>query len=132
VVAEEFQPLIAVGTMAGRGLQRGNMREGGRQQRRIGELVADAPLDRRGRRLGAGLAALLLRRSLAAGIHLLARFFRGRRFRDDRCFVVHRTIVNRRFQRMAVGQRQNIQACSPSAMEKKIICARPTMFSNGT
>ena len=47
-------------------------------------------------------------------------------------FVVHRTMVNMRFQRTAVGQRQNIQACSPSAMEKKIICARPTMFSNGT
>ena len=29
------------------------------------------------------------------------------------------------FQRTAVGQRQNIQACSPSAMEKKIIWARP-------
>ena len=47
-------------------------------------------------------------------------------------FVVHRTIEKRRFQRTAVGQRQNIQACSPSAMEKKIICARPTIFSNGT
>jgi hypothetical protein len=37
-----------------------------------------------------------------------------------------------RFQRTAVGQRQNIQACSPSAIEKKIIWARPTIFSNGT
>src|SRR5215212_1585947 len=66
------------------------------------------------------------------GFGLLAWFARGRCVRDDRCFVVHRTIVKRRFQRTAVGQRQNIQACSPSAMEKKIICARPTMFSNGT
>ena len=47
-------------------------------------------------------------------------------------FVVHRTNVKMRFQRTAVGQRQNIQACSPSAMEKKIIWARPTIFSNGT
>jgi len=29
-------------------------------------------------------------------------------------------------------QRQNIQACSPSPMEKKIICARPIKFSCGT
>ena len=72
------------------------------------------------------------RRSDAGGFGLLARLARGRCVRNGRCFVVHRTIENRRFQRTAVGQRQNIQACSPSAMEKKIICARPTMFSNGT
>src|SRR6187431_3633144 len=89
-------------------------------------------LDRGGGRLGAGLAALLFRRSDAGGLGRLARLARGRCVRNGRCFVVHRTIENRRLQRTAVGQRQNIQACSPSAMEKKIICARPTMFSNGT
>ena len=46
--------------------------------------------------------------------------------------VFHRTIVKSRFQRTAHGQRQNIQACSPSAMEKKIIWARPIKFSSGT
>jgi hypothetical protein len=39
---------------------------------------------------------------------------------------------NRRFHRTANGQRQIIQACSPSAIEKKIIWARPMMFSKGT
>ena len=38
VVAEEFQPLIAVGAMTGGGLQRGDMRKRGRQQRGIGNL----------------------------------------------------------------------------------------------
>src|SRR5438552_3481234 len=132
VIAEEFQPLIAVGAMAGRRLQGGDMGKGGRQQRGVRKFVADASLDRGSGRLGPGLAALLFRRSDAGGFGLLARLARGRCVRNGRCFVDHRTIVNRRFQRTAVGQRQNIQACSPSAMEKKIICARPTMFSNGT
>src|SRR4029079_15667952 len=110
----------------------GDVGEGGPEQRGIGKLVADAALDRGGGRLSAGLAALLFRRSDAGSLGRLARLARGRCVRNDRCFVVHRTIENRRFQRTAVGQRQNIQACSPSAIEKKIICARPTMFSNGT
>ena len=44
----------------------------------------------------------------------------------------HRTIVNSRLQRTDQGQRQTSQARSPSGTEKKMICARPTMFSNGT
>ena len=51
---------------------------------------------------------------------------------NDGRIVVHRTMEKSRFQRTADGQRQNIQACSPSAMEKKIIWARPMMFWNGT
>src|SRR6185369_7615091 len=51
VIAEEFQPLIAVGAMAGRGLQGGDMGKGGRQQRGIGKFVADASLDRGSGRL---------------------------------------------------------------------------------
>src|SRR5262249_61346739 len=46
--------------------------------------------------------------------------------------AAHLTIVNSRFQRTAHGQRHTIHACSPSRIEKKMIWARPTMFSNGT
>ena len=44
----------------------------------------------------------------------------------------HLTIVNSRFQRTAHGQVQTCHAGSPSPIEKKMICARPTRFSNGT
>ncbi len=44
----------------------------------------------------------------------------------------YRAIVNNRFQRTAHGQRHTSQAWSPSRTEKKITCARPTRFSNGT
>src|SRR5882724_6669087 len=131
VVAEKFETLVAVAALA-RGFQRGNMREGGGQQGGIVQFMPVPRLDRRSRRLGADLAALFLRRrGLAAGVRLRAGFA-GCRGLDIRCFVVHRTIKNMRFHRTAVGQRQNIQACSPSAIEKKIIWARLTMFSNGT
>ena len=46
--------------------------------------------------------------------------------------AAHRTIENSLFQRTETGQRQNCQACSPSLTEKKMICALPTKFSNGT
>ena len=42
------------------------------------------------------------------------------------------TIVNSRLQRTDHGQRHTSQARSPSPIEKKMICARPTMFSSGT
>ena len=80
----------------------------------------------------AALPGFFLARALAAGVWLRTRLAGYRAIVDDGGVVVHRTMENMRFQRTAVGQRQNIQACSPSAMEKKIICARPTMFSNGT
>ena len=43
-----------------------------------------------------------------------------------------RTIVNKRCQRTDHGQRHTCQACAPSPIEKKMISARPMMFSNGT
>jgi hypothetical protein len=43
-----------------------------------------------------------------------------------------RTIVNKRPQRTDPGQRHTCQACAPSPIEKKMISARPMMFSNGT
>ena len=46
--------------------------------------------------------------------------------------AAHLTIVNSLFQRTAHGQVQMCQAGSPSPIEKKMICARPTRFSNGT
>ena len=46
--------------------------------------------------------------------------------------AAHRTIVNSRLQRTDHGHRQIIHAWSPSMIEKKMIWARPTIFSNGT
>src|SRR6266699_3580716 len=84
-------------------------------------------------RLGAARAAFLFcRLVLATGMRLVACPACYRCDPDVRGVVVHRTNLNNRFQRTAVGQRQNIQTCSPSAMEKKIIWARPTTFSIGT
>src|ERR1700716_2720505 len=131
VIAEEFETLVTVTALARR-FQRGNVGEGGGEQRSVGKFVPDPRFDRSRGRLGADLALLLGLRGLPAGVRLRASFAWWRRGPDVRCFVVHRTIVNRRYQRTAVGQRQNIQACSPSAIEKKIIWARPTIFSNGT
>src|ERR1700756_3498910 len=109
------------------------MGEGGDQKVRVGEAVADPRLDlgmRRlrshlARRLGAGLAALLLRDLvLARGLRLFAVRGRDRRGRYVGRVVDHRTILKMRFQRTVQGQRQSIQACSFSATEKKIIWAR--------
>src|ERR1700684_2477361 len=110
------------------------MRERSRKQGAIGKLVPDTCFEGGGRSLGAGPwpSRLFSRRSLTPGLDLRARFA-GRQWSDDvGCVVVHRTILNMRFQRTATGQRQIIQACSPSAIEKKIIWARPTRFSSGT
>src|ERR1700730_7871636 len=131
MVAEEFEALVAVAALA-RGFQRGDMGKGGGQQSGIGKLVADSRLDRRRRGLGADLAALFLCRRVFRHRVGLRACFAGCGGKDIRRFVVHRTMEKMRFQRTAVGQRQNIQACSPSAIEKKIIWARPTIFSNGT
>src|SRR5262249_47815331 len=123
VVAEELQPLVAIAALAPR-FERGNMRERLDQQVRIGELVPDARLDRRGRALGLAAALgplLFLCGSLGRGITFMARLRRDRLVGDVLGFVFHRTILNKRDKRTATGQRQNIQACSPSAMEKKII-----------
>src|SRR5579864_7704795 len=103
--------------------------------------MADARFDGGNRRLlsrlhgplGTAPAALLLgRRAGLAGIGRRTWLDSRLRRLDIGCVVDHRTNLNSRFQRTETGQRQNIQACSPSAMEKKIIWARPTMFSNGT
>ena len=133
MIAEKFEALVAVGAIPRGLVQRRDMGERGRQQCGIGKFMPDARLDRGGRLPGGGLAALLLRgHHFAAGVRLGTGFARRRYGLDVRRFVVHRTMENMRFHRTAVGQRQNIQACSPSAMEKKIIWARPIRFSNGT
>src|SRR5262245_14973921 len=112
------------------------------EQSRILEAVADAVFETervgapalasfRGRRFGdRGRAAVRGGRTgrLAAG-GLVGRFD-GSRFAGSP--ATHRTIVNSRLQRTDHGQRHTIQACSPSRIEKKMIWARPTMFSNGT
>src|SRR5208282_2357257 len=43
--------------------------------------------------------------------------------------AAHRTSVNSRLQRTVQGQRHASQACAPSLIEKKMICALPIMFS---
>src|SRR5262249_24299824 len=144
VVTEKFQPLVGAGTVARAG-QGGNMRERLLEQRRILEMVPDALFEGVGGRASA-LAALCrgfaraIRRhrppcsaavwaptllSPACGGHNGGR---GRRFGSSP--APHLTIVNKRLQRTDKGQRQIIQACSPSAIEKKMIWARPTIFSN--
>src|SRR5262249_5351694 len=112
------------------------MGDGRCQQAGIGEFVPDARLDRGGRGLGSRfrrLAALLLGRlAPAVRFRLVAPLACYPPGPGVRGVVAHRTIWKRRFQRTDVGQRQIAQTCSFSAMEKKIIWARPTMFSNGT
>ncbi len=56
---------------------------------------------------------------------LLSPWFSGR-------WLPQRTIVNKRPQRTDHGQRHSSQARSPSWIEKKMICALPTMFWSGT
>src|SRR5579871_293796 len=147
VIAEEFQALVALASLV-RGFERRHVGDGRDQQAGIGELMPDARLDRRRRfvcRLacclcpllgfGLALAAFLLRYLCLVLANLIGR---EACFAEDRCgrdvweVVTHRTILKMRFQRIEYGQRQKSQAFSPSAMEKKIICARPTMFSKGT
>jgi hypothetical protein len=50
----------------------------------------------------------------------------------DKEKCAYRAIVGSRPQRTVHGQRHTSQACSPSVTEKKITCARPMRFSNGT
>src|ERR1043166_724152 len=65
-------------------------------------------------------------------LRLRSRIHRRSSRRPQRPAGAYRTIVNRRVQRTLQGQRQNCQAYSPSPIEKKMICARPTRFSSGT
>ena len=129
VIAEELQPLIAVASA--NGLQCRDMSKSGRQQRRIGERVPDPLLDNFCGSLRARPARLFLRRLGLYGAGTRG-VVRTRRHFDDCGVAAHRTMEKMRFQRTETGQRQNCQACSPSAMEKKIICARPIRFSDGT
>ena len=136
VIAEKFKPLIGAGTVA-RTAQRRNVSERLFEQGGILETIAD-PLFEVGRAAAPALG--LFRRGLWAlisGVRTGRLAVSGWIERLDRsrfaCSpAAHLTIVNSRFQRTDHGQRHTIQACSPSRIEKKMICARPTMFSNGT
>src|SRR6266540_591509 len=134
VITKKLQPLVRRGAVA-RPAQRGNVRERLLEQRGILEAVADAFFERR------QIAAPAL---LCAGLRILIGSGETGRLAVGSwigCFdrsrlacspAAHLTIVNSRFQRTAQGQRHTIHACSPSRIEKKMIWARPMMFSNGT
>ena len=137
VIAEKFEPLIGAGAVAGAG-QRRNVGERLLEQSRILETIADARLRIRPC-CGGGAWSPLPRASAAlisggrAGRLAVSDWierFDGSQFACSP--PAHLTIVNSRFQRTDHGQRHTIQACSPSRIEKKMIWARPTMFSNGT
>ncbi len=144
VVAEKFEPLIAAGAVARAG-QGGDVGERLLEQRSGLEPVADAVFELKRADAAAPLGFRLrlfrffrLGGSVSGGkINRLAAGRRFGRWRGNGCsfafaLAAHRTIVNSRLQRTVQGQRQISQACSPSPIEKKMIWARPTMFSNGT
>ena len=144
MIAEKLEPLIAR-RRGLRALQRGDMGERALEQIRIRKAVADGLLKHGGRGDGPahGFRRLFGRhgfRSLAAAgaFGALAAFEGGADGAAapacalDFGLAAHRTIENSRLQRTVHGQRQICHARSPSAIEKKIICARPTRFWNGT
>jgi hypothetical protein len=74
MVAQKFEPLIAIGTAACGFLQSGNVSKGGRQQRRIGKVMTDAGLDGGSFGLGGRPAAPFFgRRGLCADASFRAR-----------------------------------------------------------
>src|SRR3989442_5688465 len=123
MIAEKFEPLIAAGAVARAG-QGGNMGERLFQERRVAEPVPDALVETGGAaaaalrlfrfwrgRFGGG-AAFRLRRGqfrdgVTARLAVHGQFGSLRRSRDalGLGLAAHRTIVKKRYQRSAVGQR---------------------------
>jgi hypothetical protein len=133
VIAEKFQALIRTGTVA-RTLERRDMGERAGEQNVIAEAIADA-IFQDGSAAPASprffsAVTVRLRRLRGVGRARLLLLRRSRGF----CFAAaaHRTSVNIRLQRTAHGQFQISQACAPPPIEKKMICALPIRFSNGT
>src|SRR5262249_14124171 len=136
VVAEKFEALVTAGAIA-RARERGNMGQRLFEQGRVAKAIADLGFEAG----GAALAALsLFRRRRPRGGRIDRRWCAAGGLVGSLPWgnvlafwpSAHRTIVNRRLQRTDQGQRQISQACSPSWIEKKMICARPTRFSSGT
>ena len=130
MVAQKFEALVAADTALP--LERGNMGQRTLKQIGVGEAISDGGFQRgRRRRLAAGLARLVGATFCFAGSAV-------RFAREGACefppsgLAAHLTILNSRFHRIDHGQRQTCQARSPSATEKKMICARPIRFWNGT
>ena len=86
-------------------------------------VTAAAALARRGRDVG----------ERAVEVGLVGEDVADPSFKLVACFrlAAHRTIVNSLDQRTTHGQRHTFHAASPST-EKKMISARPMIFSNGT
>src|SRR5205807_3527874 len=123
MVAEKLKALVGASTIARAG-QSGNMRERLLDQRRIPEAIADPLLE-----FGCAATALCVF-SCRASARIRGCCRTGDIAADGQngcffglCFrpAAHRTIVNSRPQRTDQGQRQTIQACSPSIIEKKMI-----------
>ena len=126
MIAQELQPLIAADPV-GAG-QRRDMRQRAVQQLGVLEAVADRGFQRTRRLRGRLRRAEAGSRRLAGGLRRRS----GTGCLSDGSLAPHRTSVNSRVQRTVQGQRQISQARSPSATEKKMTCARPIRFWNGT
>ena len=135
MIAKKLEPLVGTGAIA-RALQRRNVRQRALQQISVGKPIAD-PFLERGSTAAAPASRLFMP---VAGDWMDVRRLRGCRLSAKRitersgggfafAAAVHRTSVNNRSQRTAHGQRQISQACVPSLIEKKMICAFPMMFS---
>ena len=137
VIAEKLHALIGVGAVA-RALERGNVREPAIEQRGVVEFVADPLLERTVAAAAAAAGSFLpvgrLRPRPAPARRSASAVAAAPALADGFGFALaaHRTRVNSRFQRTVHGQRQTSQACAPSRIEKKMICALPMMFSYGT
>src|SRR5208282_3210000 len=135
MVAEKFEPLIRARAIS-RTLEGGNVRERAIEQRAVLESIANALLERGAAATAAGRLWSVDRRcfggrggelsggrvSAPPSLPSPARVGGkggGRAF----AAAAHLTRVNNRSQRTSHGQRQISQACVPSLIEKKIICA---------
>ena len=111
------------------------MRQRAIEHRGIGEPIADALFENGGARWRRRGSLLRCRREQSGSGELVA----GGRLVAQLCCggigfaaAAHRTSVNSRSQRTVHGQRQISQAWVSSLIEKKMICALPIRFSNGT
>src|SRR5262245_1084613 len=130
MIAEKFQPLVAAGAIAYPGKRR-DMGQRLLHERSIGKAIAD-PLFDRGR---AAAAPSRLGGASGRGSGRIRPGGRGRRSGARALGSwpwAHLTSLKNRSQRAVHGQVHISHACTLPSIEKKMIWARPMMFSNGT